>query len=1532
MPKDQIYDQSLKDHVKILHTFVAGYHDRFFILFITKTLIDGEPSGRLFYFHLNENAPFLDHNFLHLNDLESMLYYLKLEDPNMSWNDCAQWMKKIKNQCLFVKVNRIFGQVSPTFKVDVKLYRMDFLFQNDRSLETVWRKLTVITPDHLNLREIAQFYMSLSETMKISQFYKSVSEAFIQNSDRNLDDPNFRVKFRLTKENFLHFFYGALLFHVRAFYPAKITPIHNGRSLDKLALLILDEEKWVTHLEPVLFKVYESAEEKFESSGLENEIYDLPVDFATNSLRALVSSLTLRPENSGRDFDVATKMINIAKVNHLLNYLEKMVDLDPDYFYQNLNRWRNDLILQLNRIDTFLGYDSKRMTGLKHFLFGSLMALDGGNLAFKLNKSKIKKDIFLIKSRENGIVISFSPEVMHETKSDAISDLILSTNLKKFLVLSITDRPFSHDILDDGTFSPFLGMLNNEITIDSTSSIDSSTWNLIRTHFTGNFFTEMLINHKKQVSRSAAWKSEMEFHSMLPKFHSEFRAQVKGIVSTGKQVFTPYATTLLGFTVEKYVQEQRNFKVPLLVGDSKDTFHIILHLTPYETIDQDDPIKTMKQYFKGALLSSKYGKVNSALIRVALSNNEDGYLRFNYFASYPNGKNRDEYKLCNERSKRSGQKCLSLEEEEEKKPPVEGEESVHSKIPRIINTAMYFQMVKGVVGSIIDGDYGRMGKEVGILAATVTLSFIGDKSLHWGQNLLKIGQLIKGGSAYVGGALLSKAYLGFIAQDLVSRIKTFKLDGDKDQIVGIVGDTVLLSINALSTGLELYSTFASIEEASVELGPQVMIAEAVIFAIIDGFYATRSVQKIHEEIRLSWGEKVTQWFRSFFGAHPSQYIELLMQEKVLLQKTVDDMVHKFSMPGNTIRYYATPTLYVNQEKLAVRRENNVINMNKKVTMKSRVWPEPKENFKIECAANKQPATISRSRNLTNKIGFTSDGTFHESIFCKNMISISLMGNLSYSLESDLALIELGSGDDAATGFQNMRNYFILNSGKKRIVGGKFADTFLLISNNSHIFGKIDGAGGDNILDTSKYLLLESLLYDLGNELLIHSNNISTTIKGMEHIIGRKKSNDRVICGCRTKFLDLKGGKSIKNPDQILIPNLNCIKNITIKLSGYIQVENFVNESTRIFFLVQNKSTSSVSSASNFSTMIFFLPMKITDLDSIEREKNRIRIECKKHKIKLVIKNQTEKCIFIFADKFRVVYQNGYFHAELYQQHDIKIELSEIYQLLSYKLKLFISITSESYKKIFQIHNAPNSKNQVIHFSNQANYETHVITNNNGINYIHMNANCALECRMQDVHVYIQENSKSDFITMDFSAIETWHKAHKMKFSLKVSNSSHHKLQIKLREKYKTFARIHINYKNSFSISNSCTNILVNVKILTQLCYDSMKRDFFLRPMPIKIDSNKSVVILSDQDVVQNMAIIIGKQKTKMKCQSFKNSLILTNSFNVQNYINRLTFIFIDYFASRRREMFNSLKLRFENFQNVEVENLLEDCHFLIEYI
>uniref|UniRef100_A0A915I968 Uncharacterized protein n=1 Tax=Romanomermis culicivorax TaxID=13658 RepID=A0A915I968_ROMCU len=797
---------------------------------------------------------------------------------------------------------------------------------------------------------------------------------------------------------------------------------------------------------------------------------------------------------------------------------------------------------------------------------------------------------------------------------------------------------------------------------------------------------------------------------------------------------------------------------------------------------------------------------------------------------------------------------------------------------------------------------------------------------------MKSGNLLRGRSLYLGGKFLSKAYLGFVIADLVTRIKTFQL-GDKDQILGIVGDSAILAINTVSAGLEIFSAFATVEEASVELGPEVLIAEALIFTIVDGFYAAKSVQKIEQEIVLSWSEKFVQWWRSFFGARTSEYIDQLIREKILIQKAVDEMVQKLLLLNQTFDYYASPTLYINDKNRVQQTEDNLIIMDNIITVESRVWPESKDNFKVECASDgyeKNIFEINKFRVESDRLGFTTDGTIHKSIFCRNMVSVSIKAK-----NAEMALIELGTGQDTALGFANKKNYFIVAGGKKHITGGRYADTFVFIGNSTKILGEIDGLDGRNVLDLSQYIQAESFYMDMLANELMYSDNTTLIMKGVEHIIGRSGSSDRVRSSCRTKFLDLKGGKSYQNPDLISVPDLNCDQNFTIKLSGHIQVNNIANTSN-VLYLVPNGTNAQINTV---SSSIFLLSVSLIEVDSLQYENYTWKIKSTLKQTKLIVHDPMHESKFIFSDQFQVTFLESNFHAK-FQNSDSNLvnqTLIDDFLLFSRKLSLIITVISD--QKIMHINNLRSSvQSRVVHFKNDPYHETEIVTVDHEEIFLQLDANCnfqKMECHMCNVSIHVFDIGNSSNVIVDLSTIYTLFRENHQELILNIENSTNH-LLVGLQLKNQTFSRIEITYKNFMLKNTLCSKISMNIKVLMQVCYDSDQQKFILSPIPIKVSTNDSIIVLSKEDIVENMEISIQKQITSITCRSFKNSLILANDHDL-HHKDALTLILIDYYHPlnvtvhvSNRILFDSLVIRYEHSMQLTIPEIIRNCNFMVE--
>lgn len=78
--------------------------------------------------------------------------------------------------------------------------------------------------------------------------------------------------------------------------------------------------------------------------------------------------------------------------------------------------------------------------------------------------------------------------------------------------------------------------------------------------------------------------------------------------------------------------------------------------------------------------------------------------------------------------------------------------------------------------------------------------------------------MLKQSSYFAASGILSKAYLALVISDLKEQWKSLKT-GRSNALVGIIGDSVILSLNTIEFGSALWSTFLATEASSIELGP-----------------------------------------------------------------------------------------------------------------------------------------------------------------------------------------------------------------------------------------------------------------------------------------------------------------------------------------------------------------------------------------------------------------------------------------------------------------------------------------------------------------------------------------------------------------------------------------------------------------------------------------------------------------------------------------------------------------------------------------
>uniref|UniRef100_A0A915IHN5 Uncharacterized protein n=1 Tax=Romanomermis culicivorax TaxID=13658 RepID=A0A915IHN5_ROMCU len=109
-----------------------------------------------------------------------------------------------------------------------------------------------------------------------------------------------------------------------------------------------------------------------------------------------------------------------------------------------------------------------------------------------------------------------------------------------------------------------------------------------------------------------------------------------------------------------------------------------------------------------------------------------------------------------------------------------------------------------------------------------------------------------------------------------------------------------------------------------------------------------------------------------------------------------------------------------------------------------------------------------------------------------------------------------------------------------------------------------------------------------------------------------------------------------------------------------------------------------------------------------------------------------------------------------------------------------------------------------------------------------------------------------------------------------------------------------------------------------------------------MNDDKSVLVLSRDDVERNMTIQVDRQKPNFICQSYNNSLILTNLIMEEDRKDEFTLVFLDYFPQSsnfldngNEELFDSIIFEFKDREKNEsamVKEFFQTCNFLVEQI
>lgn len=125
-------------------------------------------------------------------------------------------------------------------------------------------------------------------------------------------------------------------------------------------------------------------------------------------------------------------------------------------------------------------------------------------------------------------------------------------------------------------------------------------------------------------------------------------------------------------------------------------------------------------------------------------------------------------------------------------------------------------------------------------------------------------------------------------------------------MVGVVGDSIYLGVDAAEIGIEIAEAFEVLEGVSSVTGPIGAAIGAVVFVGTDIYMAVKRVDKIDEIIHLTGKERFVEGLRAFIGMQPEEHIQELLQEKQVSNQLVKQGL-EYLKQHSDIQSYVFPT-------------------------------------------------------------------------------------------------------------------------------------------------------------------------------------------------------------------------------------------------------------------------------------------------------------------------------------------------------------------------------------------------------------------------------------------------------------------------------------------------------------------------------------------------------------------------------------------------------------------------------------------------
>ncbi|BET30009.1 hypothetical protein wCauBTS_06160 [Wolbachia pipientis] len=853
-----------------------------------------------------------------------------------------------------------------------------------------------------------------------------------------------------------------------------------------------------------------------------------------------------------------------------------------------------------------------------------------------------------------------------------------------------------------------------------------------------------------------------------------------------------------------------------------------------------------------------------------------------------------------------------------------------SRVGKISGMTMHGMMAKNVLADFLNGNYQGVAINVGFITGGQGFAKVAEAASLKGLKLASEGKLLLGRSLRVASPFLARSTSAFVVYDLVNQVKAFK-NGTEEALVGVIGDSIYLGVDAAEIGVEIAEAFEVLEGVSSVTGPIGAAIGAVVFVGTDVYMAVKRVDKIDEIIHLTGKERFVEGLRAFIGMQPENHIQELLQEKQVSNQLVRQGLEYLKQHGD-IQSYVFPT------------GKSVVDSCRKVPYKTSTCASggfgggclrasTVTRYAEECTTKFEvdlDSTIQLDRKRTdikwsrarpdnpsggelfclpqgNHERVPSDGSY----LCKNAIGVT---DLSTTKTGNHTLINLGKGEDYAQGFTDSPNIFVVNDGFKGYYGGNKDDVFIL--QGDLVRGYLSGGDGIDTLDLTGFAqdaVSVDVYLNANTGDIIHGYHI-LRMGGMERVLGRKAKSERIFSICDTQFLDGQGGAE-NNSDIMVINNNDCTYKMQIIVRPNTNISNHAYNGVFNYTVLPGKGKAQINLSSLLSGTPtdrhnFFFNYTISQLMGIDVQ-NISQIS--NYTVKsatfsfLPTVNKSEGALDSkFEERFNITISDIPANASYVVSNGAEIKMGSkgnLYMLENTNksvdeiIKDYLVVANRLNKMSFFIQSLLSNETVVI---GSGNYEvihnnplqkSHLVGNGGENVYVIDSESKRFEIPLPEVVIY-DLDVESSVDTIDLRNLVQQTKGEfSNSFKLQVLKSANDLLlkaivekpivekpigDSSISEKHEYFT---VRLKDGVNWYNKTHVIMDNVPMRISLD----NNEWSLKPQPLMFEKDKEVIVVTSQDVEENTELITPKKAGNYTfVRDHGSDLIITNAFNTQD--------------------------------------------------